>query len=153
MGQAPADRPTPDTDSETWWAAIQDQQVDGQRLPIMLRENSLYARPFCPHCWSEDVALTPASGRARLYTWSVVHQNAAPFADRTPYVVAMVDLVEGPRLMTVIEGCPIEDLATGPGIGSRVPRRRGRVHGAGLPAGARLGHAGQPVGQVPRTSL
>ena len=55
----------------------------------------------------------PASGRARLYTWSVVHQNAAPFDSRTPYVVAMVDLVEGPRLMTVIEDCPVENLCAG----------------------------------------
>jgi uncharacterized OB-fold protein len=40
----------------------------------------------------------------------VIHQNAAPFDARTPYVVAMVDLAEGPRLMTVIEDCPIEEL-------------------------------------------
>ena len=54
--------------------------------------------------------MTASSGRARLYTWSVVYQNAAPFAARTPYVVAMVDLVEGPRLMTMIEGCLIDEL-------------------------------------------
>jgi uncharacterized OB-fold protein len=106
---ARADRPTPDTDSENWWAAIQDQQLMVSTCQSCARV-SLYARPFCPHCWSEQVALTPSSGRARLYTWSVVHQNAAPFADRTPYVAAMVDLVEGPRLMTVIEGCAIADL-------------------------------------------
>ena len=78
--------------------------------------NSLYVRPFCPHCWSEDVTLTPASGRARLYTWSVVHQNAAPFDAHTPYVVAMVDLLEGPRLMTVIEDCRFEKLRPGMGL-------------------------------------
>jgi uncharacterized OB-fold protein len=54
--------------------------------------------------------LTPSSGRARLYTWSVVHQNAAPFGARTPYVLAMVDLAEGPRLMTVVEDCPFDEL-------------------------------------------
>ena len=56
------------------------------------------------------MALSPASGRARLYTWSVVHQNAAPFDTRTPYVLAMVDLEEGPRLMTVLEECRPEQL-------------------------------------------
>jgi uncharacterized OB-fold protein len=40
-----------------------------------------------------------------------VHQNAAPFDSRTPYVLAMVDLDEGPRLMTVIEDCPEAALA------------------------------------------
>ena len=56
------------------------------------------------------MASAAASGRATLYTWSVIHQNAAPFDARTPYVVAMVDLIEGPRLMTVIEDCPVENL-------------------------------------------
>lgn len=103
------DRPTVDPDSESWWQAIQDRQLMINRCGACGR-NSLSARPFCPLCWSEDVVLTPASGRARLYTWSVVHQNAAPFDDRTPYVLAIVDLAEGPRLMTVIENCPAEDL-------------------------------------------
>jgi uncharacterized OB-fold protein len=100
-----ANRPTIDADSESWWQAIQDR-----RLMINTcagcGQNSLYVRPFCPRCWSEDVAQAPASGRARLYTWTVVHQNAAPFDTRTPYVVAMADLAEGPRLMTVLEDCP-----------------------------------------------
>lgn len=106
---ASPDRPTVDTDSESWWAAVQDRRLM-LNLCIACGRNSLYVRPFCPHCWSEDVTLTPAGGRARLYTWSVVHQNAAPFDVRTPYVVAMVDLVEGPRLMTVIEDCALENL-------------------------------------------
>jgi uncharacterized OB-fold protein len=102
-------RPTVDGDSESWWQAIQDRRLLINRCGACGR-NSLYVRPFCPHCWSEDVTLTPASGRASLYTWSVIHQNAAPFDAHTPYVVAMVDLAEGPRLMTVIEDCPIESL-------------------------------------------
>jgi uncharacterized protein len=103
------DRPTVDSDSESWWQAIQDRRLMVNACGACER-NSLYVRPFCPHCWSEEVAPTPASGRATLYTWTVVHQNAAPFDARTPYIVAMVDLPEGPRLMTVIEDCPVENL-------------------------------------------
>ncbi|ORW21215.1 DNA-binding protein [Mycolicibacter nonchromogenicus] len=106
------DRPTIDADSEAWWSAIQN----GTLLLNACQEcgrNSLHHRCFCPHCWSEDVAPTPASGRATLYTWTVVHQNAAPFDALTPYVVAMVDLAEGPRLMTHLENCAIERLDAG----------------------------------------
>lgn len=103
------DRPIVDADSEPWWAAAQDRRLM-VNLCRACGRSSLYVRPFCPHCWSEDVTLTSASGRARLYTWTVVHQNAAPFDARCPYVVAMVDLAEGPRLMTVIEDCPFENL-------------------------------------------
>ncbi|OCB17329.1 DNA-binding protein [Mycobacterium malmoense] len=104
-----ANRPTVDRDSESWWRAIQDRRLMVNACSGCGR-NSLYVRPFCPHCWSEDVAVAPVSGRARLYTWTVVHQNAAPFDTCTPYVLAMVDLAEGPRLMTVLEGCPAENL-------------------------------------------
>ncbi|MGV0714195.1 OB-fold domain-containing protein [Mycolicibacterium sp. XJ662] len=107
-----AARPTVDSDSEAWWAAVQDRTLMLNRCGSCCR-NSLYVRPFCPHCWSEDVSLVPASGRARLYTWSVIHQNAAPFDAWLPYIVAMVDLEEGPRLMTMITDCPAEDLGAG----------------------------------------
>lgn len=105
-------RPTVDSDSESWWQAIQDRRLLINACAACGR-NSLYMRSFCPHCWNTDVAPAPASGRATLYTWTVIHQNAAPFDARTPYVVAMVDLAEGPRLMTIIEDCPVEKLAAG----------------------------------------
>ena len=106
------DRPTTDIDSQDWWAAIQDRALYVNECGSC-GAKSLYARPFCPVCWSEDVSLRQASGRAWLYTWSVVHQNAAPFADRVPYVVAMVDRAEGPRVMTAIQNCSPDNLRAG----------------------------------------
>ncbi len=65
-----------------------------------------YPRQFCPYCWGEDVEWIPASGRATLYTWSVVHRNdLPPFGGRVPYVAAVVELAEGPRMMTEVVGC------------------------------------------------
>ncbi|MGX1909493.1 Zn-ribbon domain-containing OB-fold protein [Streptomyces phaeochromogenes] len=73
-----------------------------------------YPREFCPRCWSEDVTWEPASGRATLYTWSVVHRNdLPPFGSRTPYVAAVVDLAEGPRMMTEVVECGEEALRVG----------------------------------------
>ena len=64
-----------------------------------------YPRPFCPHCWSEDVHPLQASGIGTLYTHSTVYANdLPPFRDRLPYVAAIVELAEGPRVMTTIEG-------------------------------------------------
>lgn len=103
------DRPTIDTDGEAWWSAVQDRTLTVNTCRSC-GQSSLYARPFCPHCWGEDVELVQATGRARLYTWSVIHRNAAPFDVRTPYVLAMVDLEEGPRLMTIVENCRTDDL-------------------------------------------
>jgi uncharacterized OB-fold protein len=60
------------------------------------------------------VSWEDATGRATLYTWSVVHQNdLPPFGERVPYVAAVVDLEEGPRMMTNVVDCPFEDLRVG----------------------------------------
>jgi hypothetical protein len=107
-----ADRPTTDCDSENWWSAINNRVLQINACADC-GQTSLYPRPFCPRCWSQDVSPTVASGRATLYTWSIVHQNSAPFDSRTPYILAMVDLDEGPRLMTVIEQCSVEHLHAG----------------------------------------
>ncbi|MCM1969114.1 OB-fold domain-containing protein [Streptomyces sp. G1] len=78
-----------------------------------------YPREFCPACWAgEDrVAWETASGRATLYTWSVIHRNdLPPFGARVPYVAAVVDLAEGPRMMTEVVGGEGAE----PGAGLRV---------------------------------
>ncbi|GFG84029.1 hypothetical protein MALGJ_07050 [Mycolicibacter algericus] len=73
-----------------------------------------YPRPFCPHCWSGDVHAVQASGRGSLYTYSTIYVNdLTPFCDRLPYVAAIVELDEGPRLMTTIEGVPPDQLRIG----------------------------------------
>ena len=55
-----------------------------------------------------------ASGRATLYTWSVVHVNdLPPFPERVPYVAALVDLEEGPRMMTNVVDCEFDELEGG----------------------------------------
>lgn len=73
-----------------------------------------YPRPFCPYCWNDAVEWVDASGHATLYTYSVVRQNdMAPFRDRIPYVVAIVDLDEGVRMETNIVGCPLDALEVG----------------------------------------
>ena len=55
-----------------------------------------------------------ASGRATLYTYSIVRRNdLPPFNERVPYVAAVVDLDEGPRMMTNVEGCAEDELEIG----------------------------------------
>ena len=73
-----------------------------------------YPRPFCPECWSEDVSWEEASGDGTLYTYSTVYQNdLPPFGEQVPYVAAVVDLAEGPRVMTRVIECEPEQLVIG----------------------------------------
>ena len=73
-----------------------------------------YPRSHCPRCWSTDTAWREASGGGTVYTFTVVHQNdLPPFRDRLPYVVAIVELDEGVRMTSNIEGCPPDDVRCG----------------------------------------
>lgn len=55
-----------------------------------------------------------ASGRATLYTYSTVFLNdLPPFAERLPYIAAVVELEEGPRVMTNLVDCDPADLRVG----------------------------------------
>ena len=60
--------------------------------------------PACPSC-AADLAWVPVSGNATVYSYAVVHQVFRPeFAADVPYVVALVELAEGPRLITRLVG-------------------------------------------------
>ncbi|MFF7643514.1 OB-fold domain-containing protein [Streptomyces canus] len=110
------DRPETDAFTRTYWDAAAAGRLLLRRCASCARIHH-YPREFCPHCWSEEVTWEPATGRATLYTWSVVHRNdLPPFKDRTPYVPAVVDLAEGPRMMTEIVDCGHGELRAGLGL-------------------------------------
>ncbi|MEV7884474.1 Zn-ribbon domain-containing OB-fold protein [Streptomyces sp. NPDC002817] len=107
------DVPEADAFTRTYWDAAEAGRLLVRRCGACGRTHH-YPREFCPHCWSEDVTWEPASGRAELYTWSVVHRNdLPPFGERTPYVAAVVQLAEGPRMMTELVDVPPETLRAG----------------------------------------
>jgi hypothetical protein len=107
------DLPTIDEGTEPWWAATRAGKLLIKRCGDCGKAH-FYPRPFCPHCWSENVDWEQASGRATLYTWSVVYSNdLPPFPDKVPYAAAIVDLDEGPRMMTRVVGAEFDELRVG----------------------------------------
>ncbi|MFI9646706.1 Zn-ribbon domain-containing OB-fold protein [Streptomyces sp. NPDC052040] len=107
------DLPDVDAFTRTYWDAAAEGRLLIRRCADCGRAHH-YPRESCPYCWSEDVVWERASGCATLHTWSVVHRNdLAPFAGRTPYVAAVVDLAEGPRMMTEVVDCPRAGLRVG----------------------------------------
>jgi uncharacterized protein len=73
-----------------------------------------YPRSHCPRCWSTDTAWREANGSGTVYTFTIVFQNdLPPFRDRLPYVVAVVELDEGVRMTSNIEGIAPEEVRCG----------------------------------------
>ena len=70
--------------------------------------------PLCPECHSPDYDWQPAQGGGSIYTYTVVQHATHPaFTDQVPYVVAVVELDEGPRIVTNIKNCPVADVHGG----------------------------------------
>ena len=77
----------------------------------------LPGRERCLDCWSTESEWAQASGKGKLYTYGIMHQKYHPaFADVTPYNYAIVELDEGPRLVTNIVDCEHDDLKTDMGV-------------------------------------
>jgi uncharacterized OB-fold protein len=54
---------------------------------------------------SDRLAWIETSGKGTIYSFTVVHRAPAQFVDAAPYVVALVDLADGVRMMTNVVGC------------------------------------------------
>lgn len=107
------DLPSVDPDSEPFWTAAREHRLLISRC-VTCATPFFYPRPFCPRCWSDDVEWFEASGRASVYTYSIVYQNdLPPFVGRVPYIAAVVELAEGPRMMTRVVDCEPEAIRVG----------------------------------------
>ena len=108
----PAPAPTVTTDTAEFWSATANGQL------LLRRCNSCgeaiwYPRPICPFCHSSDTVFQVAAGLGSIYSFSVVRRSGGEFTSAVPYVLAYVQLAEGPRMMTNIVDCVIEDLFVG----------------------------------------
>lgn len=76
-----------------------------------------YPRMLCPHCGSDQLEWFSPSGLGTVYSSTVVRRRPE---DGGNYNVALVDLKEGSRLMSRIEGIPPESVAIGMPVKARI---------------------------------
>ena len=111
----PRPAPIPDAESAPFWAATLEHRLLVQRC-ANCGHAQLYARSHCLACRG-PVAWELASGTGTVYSFTVIRQNPSrSFRHLLPFVVALIDLDEGPRVMSNIVGAPPDAVA----IGARV---------------------------------
>jgi uncharacterized OB-fold protein len=91
--------PVPTPESQPFWAAARRHELTLQRCRACARF-FFYPRAACPHCLSGDLEWRRVSGRGTLHTFTVVYRGLRNFPLGEPYVLAIVELDEGPRMMT-----------------------------------------------------
>jgi uncharacterized OB-fold protein len=115
MAKKESKKPLPRIDEENkwFWEASARHELVLQKCAecALLR---FYPRALCPSCLSPKTEYLRASGRGKVYTFTVTHQNQAPgFRDELPYVMAYVQLDEGPRVLTNIVSTSPDDVKIG----------------------------------------
>lgn len=94
--------PTIDADSAPYWSGAKENRLMIQRDRASGR-CFLYSRRLAPGIDDADVEWFEASGRGKIYSFTVAHRPAGPaFKNDVPYVIASIELEEGARIMTNI---------------------------------------------------
>ena len=106
-------KPVADWETRAFWEGCGRHELVLQRCRscdvVQFRPRNL-----CARCLSDDLEHFAASGRGTVYTFTLTHQNQHPaFREACPYVLAYVQLEEGPQLMTHVVGCDPEDVHVG----------------------------------------
>jgi len=98
----PLPQPTPE--AKPYWDGLREDKLMLPRCR-QCRRAFFYPRVLCPFCHASDIEWFQASGRGRLYSFEILHQqfNRA-FKVKLPCVLAMVELEEGPRLLSNLVG-------------------------------------------------
>lgn len=100
-GKRPLPKPTPET--QHYWDGCKTGELRLQTCNDCAK-TYFPPRPFCPKCGSRSVKVVQASGKGKLHSY-VIHARPAPGFD-PGYAIAVVELAEGPRMMTNIVSCP-----------------------------------------------
>ncbi|MGZ5937042.1 MAG: Zn-ribbon domain-containing OB-fold protein [Rhizomicrobium sp.] len=97
--------PTINVETERFWRAAEaGKLLYGYCLAC--KEPHYYPRSFCPFCFSEKVEWREASGKATVYSFSIMYRSPTG-----PYTIAYVTLAEGSRLLTNLVDCDFKKIA------------------------------------------
>lgn len=102
--------PEPSESTRPFWEGTRAHELRLQRCRDC-RKHIFYPRLVCPFCLSDNLDWVIASGKGKVYSYTVVRRAMHPaFREDVPYVLAIVQLEEGPRITTNIVGVPPQEV-------------------------------------------
>lgn len=114
-GKLPSPDPLISLETRPFWDATARGELTVCRCR-KCRAYIWYPRTICPFCMAADCELVSAGGGGTVYSFTVTRRGSGAYKDSGPYVLAYVELDEGPRIMTNIVGIPPDEI----NIGDRV---------------------------------
>ncbi len=108
-------RPLPVVSGETepFWNACREGTFLIQQCEDCEKFQYHY-RGFCCHCWSDRVRDHAIDGTGTVWTYTVVERNRMEgFSERVPYVVALIEVPEGIKILSNVVNCDVDSVAIG----------------------------------------
>ena len=93
--------PVPTPETQFFWDKCKEHELWLQRCQAC-QHVFFYPRLHCPQCLSDEVPGFRASGKGTLWTYMINHRAVPGFEDDAPYAIAIIQLEEGPRMMSNI---------------------------------------------------
>ena len=98
--------PVPTQETAAFWDGCKEREL---RLQCCSDCGQYQFPPqsFCRHCSGDNLTWVATPGRGKVLSYTIVYWSPNPaYASDTPYSLALIQLDEGPRMLTNIEGCP-----------------------------------------------
>ena len=111
-GHLPAAMLGQDSDSRPYWEGLMQGELRIQRCDAC-KKAVFYPRSICPHCFADQLSWIVASGRGTIYSYTVAHQAFGAFASDVPFIVIIVELEEGARIMSRLLDAPRSQVKIG----------------------------------------
>ena len=113
MAEVSRPLPQPDDVTRPFWEACTRRTLCFQQCPAC-GHRWLPASAVCPRCWAAHTEWIPARGGGTVFSFAVYHRAYHPaFTPLLPYVVGVIELAEGPRLVSNIVGAAPQDIRVG----------------------------------------
>jgi uncharacterized OB-fold protein len=109
------DKPLPVSDpgTETFWSEARAARLTIPRC-LDCGRHHFYPRALCPHCHSDRLEWSQVSGRGTIHSYTIVRRAPGPaFAADVPYAVVLIDLAEGPRMLSNLVGAKVDTIRIG----------------------------------------
>ena len=127
----PLPQPISNADSQAYWSAARERRLVIRRC-MTCNAYHFMPRHLCPTCWSDQLEWVDSKGTGTVHSFTIIRRaSAAAFSSLVPYVLVLIDLDEGPRMMTnllgddslsVAIGDPVKVAFEDRGDGSLIPQ-------------------------------
>ncbi|MFA6412113.1 MAG: OB-fold domain-containing protein [Syntrophales bacterium] len=102
--------PTEDFESRPYWDWLRKEDFRLQKCGGCGKFR-FPAYPSCPYCGQRGGDWVPLSGRGEIYSWFVANVTPEPrYKEDVPYIIATIQLEEGPRIVSQLVGCFPEEV-------------------------------------------